>query len=502
MRRSPAQETREVFAAESRQREYTGEACLMEEHSSPPTSRKTAVSGYLVAILAVSLTSLLRERLRPLLTDHSVFAMDYLAIAFATWYGGIGPGIAAVVTAIPFAMLVIPPAGFGVRGTANVIALVLFVVISTLVAALIESVRRAREKALDARQRALDAVDALRESQQKYRGLFARNLAGFSRTTLDGTIIECNRALARIYGYDDPAELLSVRAEALHDSPAARREFVERLRTAGGAIVNFEAVGRRRDGSPVWTLENHQLVVERGGPVIEASVLDITDRKKIEIERERLVAELREADRRKDEFLAMLAHELRNPLVPIANAVRVLQLPDAGADTLRESLAMIERQLAHMVRLVDDLLDVSRISRGKIEIRKRRFDLAAIAAETAADFRGELERHGLTLETAIPDSPVWVEGDRVRLAEVLANLLQNARKFTDSGGSIRVSLEETGGRARLSVRDNGIGIEPAMLPRIFEPFSQADRSIARTRGGLGLGLALVRGIVAAHDGEV
>ena len=481
----------------------------MERTGSPPPGRTTAVSGYLVAVLAVSVTSLLREKVRPLLTDHSVFAMDYLAIAFATWYGGFGPGLAAIVTAVPFAMLVIPPVGLAVRGTANVIALFLFVAISTFVAALIESVRRARERAEDARQRALDArrraedaLEALRESQQKYRGVFTRNLAGVSRTTLDGRILECNRALAKIYGYDAPEDMLAVGAESLHENPGARRAFVDRLRAAGGALVNIEGFGRRRDGSPVWTLESHQIVVEHGEVVIEGSILDISDRKKVEVERERLVDELQEADRRKDEFLAMLAHELRNPLVPIANAVRVLQLPDAGPETLRESLAMIERQLGHMVRLVDDLLDVSRISRGKIEIRKDRFDLAVMTEEVAADFRGELARHGLALETVLPDEPIWIEGDRVRVAEVLTNLLQNARKFTDPGGSIRVRLDEAEGRARLRVLDTGIGIDAAMLPHVFEPFSQADRSIARTRGGLGLGLALVRGIITAHGGEV
>ena len=612
----------------------------MDRPGSPAPRRTTAVSGYLVAVLAVSITSLLREELRPLLTDHSVFAMDYLAIAFATWYGGFGPGLAAIVTAIPFAMLIIPPEGLAVRGTANVIALLLFVVIATLVAGLIESVRRARQRAVDSRQRAIDAMEALRESREKYRGLFERNLAGVSRTTLDGRILEANRALARIYGYDEPDAMRAIPAEVLHENADARREFIERLRAAGGTMVNVEAVGRRRDGTPVWTLESHQIVEAEGQAVIEGSILDISDRKRIELDREslvaalelerqrleavirqmpaglviadaagrlvlgneqfekifgtnfspdraageagfrafhpdgrplvqedwplaralaagadvrdveiaierqdgrrsvivasatplrdaggrivaavgtffevteqramarelaRTVAELREGDRRKDEFIAMLAHELRNPLVPIANAVRVLQLPEVGRGTLRESLAMIERQLGHMVRLVDDLLDVSRISRGKIEIRKDRFDIAAMTAEVIADFRGEIERHGLALETSLPDAPIWIDGDRVRLAEVVTNLVQNAIKFTEKGGWIRIALAAEGDRARLCVRDSGIGIDPAMLPRVFEPFSQADRSIARTRGGLGLGLALVRGLVSAHGGEV
>jgi PAS domain S-box-containing protein len=250
----------------------------MDPSGSLRRPRTRRASGYLVAVLAVSITTLLRERLRPLLTDHAVFAMDYLAIAFAAWYGGFGPGVAAILTAVPFAMLIIPPAGLAVRGTANVLALLLFVAISTLVVLLIESVRRARQRAVEAHGRTAAALEALRESQEKYRGLFERNLAGVSRTSLDGRILECNRALARIYGYDRPAEMLAIRAETLHENAEARRAFVERLRAAGGALVNIEAVGRRRDGSPVWTLESHQIVEEHGRVVIEGSILDISDR--------------------------------------------------------------------------------------------------------------------------------------------------------------------------------------------------------------------------------
>jgi PAS domain S-box-containing protein len=598
----------------------------------PLSARRSAVRSYLVALLAVSVTSLLREKLRPVLTDHSVFAMDYLAIAFAAWYGGIGPGLAAAFTSVPFAMLILWPKGFAPESTANWIALLLFLVISIFITALIESVRRARE-------RAVAAMDAARESQQKYQGLFERNLAGVSRTTLDGRVLECNRALARIYGYADPAELTAVAAESLHESADARRSFLERLRAAGGTLVNIEAVGRRRDGSPVWTLESHQLVEEGGETVIEGSLLDISERKRVEHEREilfleresersrfeavirempagvaiadrtgrlilgndqyerilrtkfdgsqrvgqnqgvrafhadgrplapdegplaralasgeevrnaevlieredgsratilvnaaplrgpagavegavgtffevteqrelarelaRMVGELREADRRKNEFIAMLAHELRNPLVPIANAVHVLR-GASGPETEERSRAMIERQLLHMVRLIDDLLDVSRISRGKIEMRFERFDFAAGTREVLSDFREECARHGLALEERIAQAPMAVLGDRVRLSQVLTNILRNAIKFTDPGGRISVELDRQGDQVRLAVRDTGIGIDAEMLPRVFEAFSQADRSVARSRGGLGLGLALVEGIVQSHHGE-
>jgi signal transduction histidine kinase/ActR/RegA family two-component response regulator len=223
---------------------------------------------------------------------------------------------------------------------------------------------------------------------------------------------------------------------------------------------------------------------------------------------------LKEADRRKDEFLAMLAHELRNPLGPIRNAVQILKLVGAPDETAAQARAMIDRQVSHMARLIDDLLDVSRISRGKVLLRKERCDLTEIVRTTTADYRGILEATGLQLSVELPEQPFWIEGDRTRLAQVLGNLLHNANKFTDAGGKVSVrltistqpppGLDGQGAKewAILSVRDTGIGMEPNMLARVFEAFSQADRSLDRTRGGLGLGLALVKGLVELHGGRV
>jgi CheY-like chemotaxis protein len=211
---------------------------------------------------------------------------------------------------------------------------------------------------------------------------------------------------------------------------------------------------------------------------------------------------LAEADRRKDEFLAMLAHELRNPLAPIRNAVGVMKMVRPGDPAAAQARDMIERQVAHMARLVDDLLDVSRITRGKILLRKERADLAALVRAAAEDHRTLLETTGLTLIVEVPDRPLWVDGDRTRLSQVVGNLLHNANKFTDSGGTVVIRLDAEPDAAVLRVRDTGIGLEAEMLGRLFEPFSQADRSLDRTRGGLGLGLALVKGLVELHGGTV
>jgi CheY-like chemotaxis protein len=213
---------------------------------------------------------------------------------------------------------------------------------------------------------------------------------------------------------------------------------------------------------------------------------------------------LREADRRKDEFLAMLAHELRNPLAPIRNAVAVLRQIGPISPPLQQARDMIDRQVAHMARLVDDLLDVSRISRGKILLRKEPLDLAPLVRATAEDHRSLLESHGLALTAELTGESLWVVGDPTRLSQVLGNLLQNADKFTNPGGHVAVRLSRDPERdaALLTVEDSGIGMEPDILSRLFEPFSQADRSLDRSRGGLGLGLALVKGLVDLHGGEV
>jgi PAS domain S-box-containing protein len=224
---------------------------------------------------------------------------------------------------------------------------------------------------------------------------------------------------------------------------------------------------------------------------------DITDRKRAE-------EALRAADRRKDEFMAMLGHELRNPLGPIRNAVMILNLIGSQEPEPREARAMIERQVKHMARLIDDLLDVSRIARGKIRLRTERCDLGRIVRDTASDYRPVLEAAGLALEVDIPAEPLWIRGDATRLSQVLGNLLHNAQKFTDAGGrvAVRAAAEPGGTRAEVTVRDTGIGIDPDVLARMFDAFSQADTSLDRARGGLGLGLALVKGLVELHGGEV
>jgi CheY-like chemotaxis protein/two-component sensor histidine kinase len=215
-----------------------------------------------------------------------------------------------------------------------------------------------------------------------------------------------------------------------------------------------------------------------------------------------LYQSIQEADRRKNEFLAMLGHELRNPLAPIRNAVGMIRLLGVKDPLLLQARDMIDRQVTHMTRLIDDLLDMSRISRGRILLRKEPLDLVQLVSAVMEDYRGSLETAGLKLHVSLPDTPLWVQADATRLAQVVGNILHNARKFTDAGGAITVELDTTPSGARLLVSDTGIGMDPTMVDRAFEAFSQADRSLDRTQGGLGLGLALVKGLVDLHGGQV
>jgi signal transduction histidine kinase/ActR/RegA family two-component response regulator len=253
----------------------------------------------------------------------------------------------------------------------------------------------------------------------------------------------------------------------------------------------------RKDGSRVWIDARVGPVRDSEGRVIGILGLahDITDRKRAE-------AALLEADRRKDEFLALLAHELRNPLAPIRNGLEVMRLAPGDATAVDEAREMMERQLGHMVRLIDDLLDVSRISRKKMELRRSRVLLADVIRDAVDGARPAIQAGGHDLAVSLPDEPVLLDADLTRLAQVFSNLLTNSAKYTEPGGRIWLTAERRGGEVIVSVRDTGIGIPSGSLASIFDMFSQVDRSLERSTGGLGIGLALVKGLVEMHGGTV
>ena len=254
----------------------------------------------------------------------------------------------------------------------------------------------------------------------------------------------------------------------------------------------------RKDGSVIDCEWYNSSMLDESGNLrsILSLVLDVTERKRLE-------SELHEQAERKDEFLALLGHELRNPLVPIGNAVYLMRKVRQDPALMDNACTIAERQLAHMTRLVDDLLDVSRIARGKIQLKKEVIDLVRIMEDVVRDYQPVFAENNLTLAGRLPSGPVEIDADKARIVQAVSNLLHNAIKFTDPGGQVNltVGLQETEW-AEVTVKDSGTGIPPEMLATIFEPFTQRRETIGRTRGGLGLGLALATGLVELHGGRI
>jgi PAS domain S-box-containing protein len=280
---------------------------------------------------------------------------------------------------------------------------------------------------------------------------------------------------------------------------------------AGNRIEHFETERRRADGSLFPVSLTISPIVDDEKQVIGASKIarDITRQRQAEAERKQLadslsksVAELSEADRRKNEFLAMLAHELRHPLAPISNAARALRIGGADQAALRSASEMLERQVAQMSRLVDDLLDMSRISRGKIELRRKPIELMPAVRQAVEAVGPQFRRMNHELSVTSPKEPVYLEADAARLAQVIGNLLNNAGKFTDQGGHISLSIDQQDGHVIIRVSDDGIGIAAEDQSGLFEMFEQVDTSLERSRDGLGIGLTLVKVLVEMHGGTV
>lgn len=261
------------------------------------------------------------------------------------------------------------------------------------------------------------------------------------------------------------------------------------------------------DGSLRWVAAKGRTTIEGTGAArravrFDGTVADITQRKQDEEERERLLARLGEQDVRKDEFLATLAHELRNPLAPLSNGLQLLNLTPDSSATFERTRAMMERQLALMVRLVDDLMDVSRITRGKVDLQCAPIDLARVVQHAVETSRPLIDASRQELTIVAPSSAIMVHGDLMRLAQVLSNLLNNAAKYSEPGGQITLDYARCEHDVRLRVRDTGIGIASHMLPIVFDLFTQSDRSLSKAQGGLGIGLSLVRKLVEMHGGRV
>lgn len=351
------------------------------------------------------------------------------------------------------------------------------------------------------------AEQALRESEQKLRAIYDGTREYIGLLSPDGTLLEANRAslefadsrLNEVVGLPF-AE--TVWFKYTPGAPEAVRQAI--ARAAAGEFVRFEAPIIKPTGETVtfdislWPVRNEKgevtLIVPEGR--------DVTERKAAE---ERLRASeqaLREADAKKDNFIATLAHELRNPLAPIRNAAGVLRQKGPPDPQLAWCRDVIDRQVVQMAHLLDDLLDVSRITRGKLTLRRERLELPTVIERAVEIARPLLDAGKHALTVSLPPQPLALDGDLTRLAQIFSNLLSNAAKYTEPPGRITLSAQAEADEVVVTVRDNGIGIERHHLPRVFEMFSQVESALTRAQGGLGIGLSLVKGLVEMHGGRI
>jgi PAS domain S-box-containing protein len=342
------------------------------------------------------------------------------------------------------------------------------------------------------------AEEALQQSEERSRMLVESvKDHAFFMLDPDGRVVSWNSGAQRIKGYT-AEEIIGEHFSRFYpseDLQAGKPERELELASEHGSVEE-EGWRVRKDRSLFWANVVITAVRDKDNRLLGYAKVtrDLTDKRKAEA--------LEAADRQKNEFLAMLAHELRNPLAPISNGLQLLKVPGVDDSTLKQTTEMMERQVSHLVRLVDDLLDVSRIIMGKMTYKKEVVELASVVSRAVEETEPFVDARGHELTLVLPGRPVFVEGDTHRLAQVVSNLIVNAAKYTDTPSQIWLTIEKQADEALIRVKDSGIGIAAELLAGIFNLFTQADNSLARSRGGLGIGLNVVKRIVESHGGTV
>jgi PAS domain S-box-containing protein len=342
------------------------------------------------------------------------------------------------------------------------------------------------------------AEEVLRQSEERFR-LLVEGVRDYGIFMLDpnGIITSWNAGAERIKGYS-AGEIIGKHFSTFYSSEDLAAQKPERELQAALKFGRVEDEGWRvrKDRSLFWANVVITALFDDDGTLrgFAKVTRDMSDRRK--------VTELQTADRQKNEFLAMLAHELRNPLAPISSAVQLLKLSPVKDPMVQETTDLMDRQLKHLVRLVDDLLDISRIINGKISLHKEPVELASAIASAIEEVQPLLDARGHELVLTAPTRPIVVTADAVRLSQVISNLLANAAKYTPEPSQILLTVELKSGEVLLRIKDSGIGIQPELLGDIFELFVQADNSFERRQGGLGIGLTLVKRIVELHNGHI
>jgi len=444
---------------------------------------------YAGAVLAIFVAWLVRFSLGGALQDHAPYVTFVGAVLITTWLSGLGPGLLALALSV-FVVIwnFIPPTGaLRVESPQQAIGLALYVVVVTICIGVTEALRALHEA----------RAAALRLSDERFRHLTEAIPSIVWTAAPDGTITYANEKWFEFCGHPQPNPGQSWPDFETHpdDHQRCAEEWARSLRD--GTKFEIEVRHKRHDSAYRWFVTRAVPWKNPAGAVISwfGITTDIHEQKEMQ-------ERLHEADRRKDEFLATLAHELRNPLAPLRNSLEVMRRATERGLPTDNPRSIMERQLSHLVRLVDDLLDLSRITRGRIELRLERFDMVSAVNDAIETCRPQIERRAHRLAVTLPPEPLFVDGDRVRLAQVFTNLLSNAAKYSPPGNEIRVRVGREDGQAAVRVWDTGIGISSDLLPHVFDMFSQAVRSQELTEGGLGIGLSLVRGLVEQHGGTV
>ncbi len=376
---------------------------------------------------------------------------------------------------------------------------------------ILRAIRQGEIDALVVEEEGEEQIYALQQFGRAYRSMVEECFPyGVWHADPEGLPLYVSASFLRLLGTD----LRALRERGLfHFLPPEGREPVEReweRCRASGAPFSAEYTISLTNGEERTVWARGLLAETTGGLLYWVGVnLDITERKKTREELQqqaealqRQAEALRLADRRKDEFLALLGHELRNPLAPIRNGLHILLQPGVDAESIEQIKRIMEKQLNHLTRIVDDLLDVSRITRGRIHLRKERIELARSVSHALESVRSFVAAQGHKLLIELPPRPIHLEADPTRLEQILVNLLNNAAKYTPRGGSISLSAGREGDEAVIRIRDNGIGIPPELLPQMFDLFTQAEGGLDRSQGGLGIGLTLVRSLAEMHGGRV
>jgi PAS domain S-box-containing protein len=344
------------------------------------------------------------------------------------------------------------------------------------------------------------------DAATRIRSIVDHSVDGIITIAENGVVESFNPAAEKLFGYS-AAEIIGQNVKMLMPEPFHGEHdgyLADYVRTGVAKIIGTgrEVEGRRKDGSTFpmdLAVSEFRLADTR---YFSGIVRNISERKEHEKRIYGLMADLRETHRRKDEFLATLAHELRGPLAPLRNMLEIMKRAEGDGATIRQARDTMERQLGHLVRMVDDLMDMNRITRNKLDLRRERTELVSVLNQAVDDCRTLAESANLEVNVNVPARPIYLDADPVRLTQVFGNLLHNACKYTDPGGRIDVIGECHGGAVTVSVKDTGKGIPADQLQRVFELFTQVDRSLERSQGGLGIGLTLVKRLVEMHGGSI